>query len=523
MFLLLYVYCSAMAQTVQPKNIIIMIGDGMGYEHINAALYYNGNSQQNIWQSFPVQLAASTGSYNIEYSSVDAWSNKDYVSSAYTESSAASTAIATSVITSPGMIGMSPDTLPMVNPVQLAFVNGKSSGVVTSVPFCHATPAGFSSHNESRSNYDEIAFEMLVHSPLTLIMGAGHPWYNNDGKKRDSANYTYVGTRDVWNSIISGLKNCEQGHVTFNLQDIDGDGVSDEWFFSDNLKYLNKQFSDGMKIKRLFYLAPVFETLQSERSDSSASPWGVPYNESVPSLKDMSLQALEFLSGDPEGFFLMIEGGAIDWAAHDNDLARLIEEQTEFEKTVEAVVQWISEKQMWDETLLIVLADHETGYLCRGFDEQDGFIHIIDNGKGVLPGAVFLSDNHTNHLVPFFARGSASHVFEMLATWFDPVRGPYLHSLSVGHVIKYLWGDAAFAYPTSVVACNGKQVNLVASAPFPACSYQWIVNGEVLKDADSPFLKTILIEDSELYCLISCAGVFYKTNTVQVRIQNCNQ
>ena len=517
----LFFLCFAKAQNTGPKNIIVLIGDGMGFEHINTALYYNGNSQENIWKSFPVNLSASTGSYEIQYSPADAWKQKDYVTTAFTESSAAATAMSTSVKTRPGMIGMGPDTIPLVNPVQLAFTKGKSSGVVTTVPFCHATPAGFCSHNISRKNYGEIAFEMLVHSPLTVIMGAGHPWYDNDGKKKDIADYEHIGTPDVWTQVGSGMRESKKEKHLNDIEEIACDGISDEWFFSDDFNHLQKQMTDGKEMKRLFFLAPVYTATQYGRSDTSVIPWDVPLNESIPSLTEMSLLALDFLSDDPDGFFLMIEGGAIDWAAHDNDLPRLIEEQTEFEHAVESVVQWVSDRKIWKETLVIVLADHETGYLCSSFDQQDGFVHIRDNGKGQLPDASFLSHNHTNHLVPFFARGRGSHIFELLAADFDPVRGKYLHIGNVGHVIKHLWGDVAVAYPASLNVCEGEQVNIVASAPYDGCSYQWVVNGKVLEDVNSPFLTTKLNDSSELYCIISCADRFYKTNIVHIKIESC--
>ena len=83
----------------------------------------------------------------------------------------------------------------------------------------------------------------------------------------------------------------------------------------------------------------------------------------MPTLTEMSLAALNVLDNDPDGLYLMIEGGAVDWAAHANQSGRMIEEAIEFERAVEAVLDWVQTNSNWGETLLIVTGDHETGYL----------------------------------------------------------------------------------------------------------------------------------------------------------------
>ena len=87
----------------------------------------------------------------------------------------------------------------------------------------------------------------------------------------------------------------------------------------------------------------------------AANPSGVAFNPNVPSLETMTRGALAYLSQDPNGFFVMIEGGAVDWAAHANNTARIIEEQVDFNRSVAAVVEWVEQNSSWDETLVIVL------------------------------------------------------------------------------------------------------------------------------------------------------------------------
>ena len=92
-------------------------------------------------------------------------------------------------------------------------------------------------------------------------------------------------------------------------------------------------------------------------------PYELPFNANVPSLAVMSKAAIRALERNPKGFYLMIEGGAVDWANHANQPERLIEEQIDFVQAVEAVVAWVEKNSNWDDTLLILSADHECGHL----------------------------------------------------------------------------------------------------------------------------------------------------------------
>ena len=163
------------------------------------------------------------------------------------------------------------------------------------------------------------------------------------------------------------------------------------------------------------------------------NPSGVAFNSNVPSLATMTLGALNVLTQDQDGFFLMIEGGAVDWASHGNQLGRMIEEQQDFNEAVEAAVTWIEAHGGWNRNLLIITADHETGNL-RG--PTGVYTDIVDYGKGNLPGAQFYSGEHTNALVPLFAKGAGSELFAAYADKIDPRRRDYVDNTVIFQVMK---------------------------------------------------------------------------------------
>jgi alkaline phosphatase len=155
----------------------------------------------------------------------------------------------------------------------------------------------------------------------------------------------------------------------------------------------------------------------------------------VPTLETMTKGAINVLSQDPDGFFLMVEGGAVDWENHANDADAMMAEQVDFDNSVQAVMDWIadgSNGSNWGNTLLIVTADHETGGIWgpgtliddggTPSDGRNGGTHlddtindewqkIVDNGEGNMPGFEYTTGGHTNVLVPLWAKGKGSQLF----------------------------------------------------------------------------------------------------------------
>jgi len=420
-----------------PKNIIVLIGDGMGYNHIDAtSLYQHGTTNHQVavdpaagtvehvpgtpsqvFQSFPVQVAMSTHSANgrAEYDPTKAWADFTWIAEGATDSAAAGTALATGVKTNNGILGVDPAGNVVKNVAERAAELDKATGVVTSVPFNHATPAAWGAHNASRNDSTGIASEM-IDGPLDVIMGAGHPGYDDDHQPHE-ADYSLISETDFQ-----------------RLQD----GQTSRTFVEDRADFEALATTEGGPTQ-VFGLAQVASTLQQGRSGDSEGqlPFAVAQND-VPSLETMTKGALNALEQDEDGLFLMVEGGAIDWTGHANETTRNIEETVDFNASVEAVVEWVETESSWDETLVIVTADHETGYLDGS--ASDPTWTPITGEKGQLPDQKWFSGNHTNQLVPLFAKGVGSDLLGSYAVGSDPVRGAYLDNVDVARVAFESWG-----------------------------------------------------------------------------------
>ena len=145
--------------------------------------------------------------------------------------------------------------------------------------------------------------------------------------------------------------------------------------------------------------------------------------------------ALNVLDNNSKGFFVMIEGGATDWDSHESQKGRLIDEMTGFFDAVNTVVSWVEKNSNWNETMLIITGDHETGLLWG----EKPFIPLTDRGKGDLPVMNFFSDNHSNSLVPFYAKGAGIELYQNFADERDSVRGPFIQNSEISQLIRFLW------------------------------------------------------------------------------------
>lgn len=442
-------------EAAEPKNIIIMIADGWGYNQIQATNYFTGvdsTSYQKFLIKYPMSTYSLATSDSLGYNSAKAWSDDSYVKSNYTGSASAATAMASGFKTDVKKIGVTKDDENLFLLTELAKSMGKSAGVVTNVEFSHATPAGFSVHNPDRNNYSEIANSLFLDSRLDVVMGAGHPKYDNNATIiLDSANhdYTYVGGKSAWNNLLDNKTIFDSTSINGSntVKDIDGDNSPDVWtVISDSVKFVNLAESTNPP-KRVLGVPYVRQTTQELRSTlgdvKTDTAFSQKFNMGVPSLRLMAQGALNVLDENPNGLFVMIEGGAIDWAGHSNSLARSIEEMTDFNDAVDGVISWIELHGGWDETLLIVTGDHETGYLVGSdFDSSDikGTYNVSSNGVAKMPAAKFTTGSHTNQLIPFFANGNSSELFNSVASKTDEVRGNYIDNTNVAGICFQAWG-----------------------------------------------------------------------------------
>ncbi|MEN6549195.1 MAG: alkaline phosphatase [Armatimonadia bacterium] len=408
-----------------PKNIIVMIADGCGFNQIEAAsLYQFGRPDGWAYQQFPVKYAMSTFPSGGSYDPAVIWSDFLACKQGATDSAAAATALATGVKTYNGAIGVGPDKQPVKNVLERAEEVGKATGVITTVPFSHATPAGFLAHNEGRGNYCEIANSMLC-SRAEVVMGAGNPFYDNSSKLRPEPKYEFVGEPE-WTALKAGTL----------ASDADGDGQLDTW----KLLQARADFqalATGEAPHRVCGIPMVASTLQEDRGgDVKADAYAVPFNENVPTLVEMVMGAFNVLDADPDGFTVMIEGGAVDFAGHSNLSGRSIEEESDFSRTVEAVIAWIEKNGGWDQNLLIVTGDHETGYLTGpGSGPGPNWAPLVNNGQGKMPGMQWNYGSHTNNLIALFARGAGSEAFAQSKINQDPRRGAYVDNTDVARVV----------------------------------------------------------------------------------------
>jgi alkaline phosphatase len=416
----------------------------MGYNQFWAAgLYERGYLNSQPYAAFPVAHAVSTYPEGGEYDPAKTWTDFDYPLQGATDSAAAATALFTGHKTTNGRLGVDSQGNVLPNLLEQAESVGKASGVVTTVPFNHATPAGFVVHSESRHAYEEIARQMLLESAADLIMGAGHPLWDDAGQLREEPQPQSVGGAEVWAQLQS-----ETGLLG---ADADGDGTRDAWTLVDTLAGF-RELAQGETPARVFGLAPAASTLQ-ERRPGPVGIWAAARLPHVPTLAEMTQAALNVLDEDPDGFVLMIEGGAVDWACHENRLDRLLEEMEDFDAAAAAVIKWVEQESSWEETLVVVTADHETGYLW-GPDARDLRTRPLGQGVGQVVRAQFYCGGHSNMVVPLFARGPGAESFREYRAGSDNWFGDYIDNTAVGLLARRLLGAPA-ADPGAVQSDEG--------------------------------------------------------------------
>jgi alkaline phosphatase len=226
-----------------------------------------------------------------------------------TDSAAAGTAMATGTKTNNGMISMDPDGNKLETILQAAEKSGKSSGLVATSTITHATPAVFASHVESRADEKDIA-PQLLQNDVDVILGGGKKYFSDDLlNKAEQDGY----------EIVSDAQ---------SLNDIEKTGKLIGLFAEDSLS----------------------PELDRESTDE-------------PSLKEMTSAAIDVLSNDKDGFFLMVEGSQIDWAGHANDAAWAMKDAEAFEDAVEAALDFAKKDK---KTLVVIAGDHDTGGMSVG-------------------------------------------------------------------------------------------------------------------------------------------------------------
>lgn len=427
------------------KYVILMIGDGMGAWHVDAAAKFRGrppamtslehHGYMTTFMRNPTNKSgpyafeywddgSQMGSYDPERGGHTPWqspSDPAYPQVNATDSAASATAILSGRKTvryalnvkaiEPGYAHEGVESIRYHRTiVDIAESLGMATGVVTTVNFNHATPAAAVVKTPYRKNYGEKA-RQLLESPLEVIMGAGHPGYDNNGKQRTSAFKS-------WSRNAGPYLSDADGRALFSkaVGNYKGRRFIDSRTDFDDLADGDGRFRGHDLPKQVFGLARVADTLQFNRSRSKDPTAGAAAKlDGVPGLAMMTRGALAVLSQCQNGFWLLVEGGAIDWAGHANEMQRMLEELSDFDAAVQAVIQWVNDSTNdagWGNTLVIVTADHETGYL-----QPVGHY----TGKAVIEHQCWGVDcngwnEHTNSLVPIYAQGVGA---ESLKATFD--------------------------------------------------------------------------------------------------------
>ncbi|RPI62857.1 MAG: alkaline phosphatase [Planctomycetaceae bacterium] len=300
---------SAFAGPDAPKNIILLVGDGMGPEQIKAAgLYGFGKAGSLSFESMPVKGEMITSPVFSKMGNI-------------TDSAAAGTAMATGKKVINGTLSMDEDGKPMPTVLEYYQSKGKRTGLVTTSYLCDATPAAFAAHVGKRAELSDVARQLLA-SKIDVLFGGG---------AFDSG----FGPDDVRKAGYETAVNRKEMLAMKPAKD----------------KRFAAPFCNGRM---------PFEYLYTTKADKS-------YDE-IPHLTEMAVKALELLDNE-NGFFVMIEGGNIDTAGHKNDLPANIYDTLEFDNAVRAVLKWAADR---NDTLVVVTADHETGGLWIVRDNGKG-------------------------------------------------------------------------------------------------------------------------------------------------------
>jgi alkaline phosphatase len=376
----------------QARNVILMIGDGMGPVHIEAARWAKAGCDLDAYAS--VSLAMD----RLEYSGTVSTAAADAV---VTDSAAAATALMTGVRTDKGVIGQDPsavfgsaDGVRLATIAELAAASGRATGVVSNTRLTHATPAGAYAHVNNRDNERLIASQ-FIDSDLDVALGGGYdlfiPWsvaspWGANGSRTDGRDLVAEARAEGY-TVVTGASGLAAVPAR-----------------------------PGTRLLGLF--GP--DHLHYDRERGAEEP----------ALAEMTRQALSVLEADEDGFFLMVEGGLIDFASHYNDNQDTTDEVLAFDDAVQVALGFADRHPG---TLLIVTADHE----CGGLTVRDV--------EGRTKTFFFVTTGHTAADVRIMASGPFA----------DRVDNRRIENTRVFEIMRDAIGGAPAAPTPGVVAVPG--------------------------------------------------------------------
>lgn len=294
----------------QAKYIFYFIGDGMGMGHVNAAEAYNRdilkNNEPILMMRFPVASQVKTYSFDERV----------------TDSAAAGTALATGHKTRNNMVGMNPDTTDVESIATKFHKAGFAVGIASTVAGDDATPGSFYAHAPNRHQSELIS----SYAPTSGFNFFAAPVFRGM-KNKNGAQSDWVGTME------------KNGYIVINS--------------------LNDYKLMSASKDKVLMLA---NTPQGEQVGYTID--SIPGTLTAAEITETALLALQHADKDNRGFFLMMEGGNIDWAAHANDGGAVIKEVLAFQKAIDVAYKFYLQHP--DETLIVITADHDTGGMALG-------------------------------------------------------------------------------------------------------------------------------------------------------------
>ena len=332
-YTLFFVLISVVANG-QAKYVFYFIGDGMGVNQVNGTEMYYAELQNGrigveplLFTQFPVATMATTFS----------------ATNSVTDSAAAGTALSTGKKTYNHAISVGEDKKPMETIAEKAKKAGKKVGVATSVSVDHATPAAFYAHQPDRNMYYEIALD-LPKANFDFYAGGGFQKPTKTHDKKDAP------------SIFPIFE--EAGYTV--------------------ARGYNDYKAKADKAQKMILI-------QEEGKNPGCLPYAIDREEDDLTLAQITESAIDFLKkGKDKGFFLMVEGGKIDWATHSNDAATVFNEIKDMDAAVKVAYEFY--KKHPKETLIVITADHETGGIVLGSGRYDLNLKVLQYQKKSTDG-----------------------------------------------------------------------------------------------------------------------------------------
>ena len=310
-------------QAQQPKYVFYFIGDGMGVNQVLGTEMYQSELKGEIgvtpllFTQFPYATVAHTFS----------------ASNGVTDSAAAGTALATGNKTKNGAIGVNKDMAEVSSVAVWAKNNGYKVGISTSVSIDHATPASFYAHENSRNNSYQIGLDLI------------------------ESNFDFYAGSDFVNPTNS---NAKDGKTYESLYDLTAKAGYT----------LARGYKDYQKKAKKAEKMILFQPEAASAKDNGSIPYAIDRQKGDMTLSEITRAGINFLSkNNDKGFFLMVEGGKIDWACHSNDGATVLTEVQDFDNAIKVAYEFY--EQHPEETLIVITADHETGGLSLGTGSYD--------------------------------------------------------------------------------------------------------------------------------------------------------